>query len=135
MKLIPTHQVHRDHLQNKMAKIPIDGSWCVEIKKVTKKRSINQNSMYWAWMTIIAEEYGAPSDKNYYHNYFKKEFLPIVSKEMFGRNLRCYKETSSLSVEEFTEYLDKIERFVMGMGLELPKVLGKQYDQMMEVYG
>jgi hypothetical protein len=136
VKTIPTTKQTIEYLKKRLDEMPLDGKYSVEIKKVKSKRSIDQNALYWAWMTYIASEFsGTRTDKEYYHNHFKSEYLPAVVKDILGKQVRCYKSTSDLTTEEFTEYLSRIEADMLKVGYELPKVLGKQYDQMMEVYG
>lgn len=136
MKTIPTTKQAIEFLKGKLDKMPLDGKYYVEIKAIKTKRSIDQNALYWAWMTYIASEFsGTRTDKEYYHGYFKSQYLPAIVKDILGKQVRCYKGTSDLTTEEFTEYLNRIEADMLRIGYELPKVLGKKYDQLMEIYG
>src|SRR5665811_2051765 len=46
----------------------------IEIKKRAKKRTIDQNSLYWLWLTCIEKETG--NDKNEFHLLYRANFLP-----------------------------------------------------------
>lgn len=70
------------------------------------KRTIRQNSYYWAYIAIIAAETGnGPDDL---HTLFKHEFLSGTVVEVMGKQVVREASTTDLSRLEFGEYIDKI---------------------------
>lgn len=78
----------------------------VEIDRRKNKRSLTQNSFYWLYLTIIADETGEIQDD--LHEYFKRKFLPPIEKKILGQVVRLPGSTTDLSKFDFGEYLDKI---------------------------
>jgi hypothetical protein len=93
------------------------GPYEIKISKYREKRSIDQNSLYWLWLTCISEETG--NDKEDLHSYFKERYLDrhIVR---FGRNYKsCSPSTGALDTAQFTDYLRCIERDMAECGIVL----------------
>ena len=78
----------------------------VIIKKVTKKRTINQNRYLWAIYTMLADHIGTTSDDM--HVTLKKMFLPIPTGKFGWTKPGSSKE---LSTAEMTTYIDNIKRW------------------------
>ena len=78
----------------------------VEVERMKSKRSLSQNSFYWLYLTVIADETGEIQDD--LHEYFKRKFLPPVEKKILGRVVRLPGSTTDLSKFDFGEYLEKI---------------------------
>ena len=89
--------------------LPLEPVMEVTIKPWKKKRSVQQNKLYWMWMGIISEEVGHSSEEM--HELFASKLLPLESKEVCGEVVNIRKSTTKLSVKEFTEYLLKVEAF------------------------
>lgn len=85
----------------------------VEIKRVRKIRSINQNSLYWAWLEIISTDTGYDSEE--LHTTFKSMFLVDRTKK-----IPLVRSTTKLDKLQFGQYLDKIERVASELGIVLP---------------
>lgn len=104
----------------------------IEIKEIKPKRSIDQNSLYWLWLTCIQEETG--QDKNELHLLYRAMFLTkddnyiisIIRPELWQQlkimfnNFKFIKylpeiidvisrSTTDLDTKEFTDYLGKIQ--------------------------
>lgn len=79
---------------------------CV-IKVFRKKRSLDQNDLYWAWITAIANYIG--DDKNSVHEAYKRKFLPWAKIELPGE-LGYYSpgHTPECNTQEFNKYLNDI---------------------------
>lgn len=90
----------------------------VIVKKHYKKRSERQNAYYWVCMTIIGNEIGEePEDM---HATFKSMFL-TKNKEVRGNKIRIIPSTTKLSTMQFSDYFDKVQRFVgTELGITLP---------------
>ncbi len=81
-----------------------DGKYVMVIKEIQHSRSLQQNRLYWIWLTIIADETG--HEPKEMHEYFRAEFLTCLDKKF-----PYVRSTTDLSVGEFTAYLNKIEFF------------------------
>lgn len=130
-----------------------------------KDRSVLQNKLYWVWVTIIADEWGWT--KNDTHIYFiKRHLVKIYERDEEGyaamleavRNVirsgdkkagkimadYIFKNTSTTAanVKQFTEYLNDIEKEMIGRGFALPHPLDyysamgtKQQKQFKDIQG
>jgi hypothetical protein len=112
MKIFIDCDAKRNDAITAIVKLIIDkkNKWCFEIKKYRKKRSLDQNSLYWMWMSILEKESGTGYIKEEFHEYFLRYF-GIFSKEMFESNL--YKRTSEMTTIEMYEYMEKIRHFCL----------------------
>jgi len=90
-----------------------DGVYEIRIKKWRKKRSLQQNNLYWLWIGIIAKDTGYDGDE--LHTTFRGMFLTDESKK-----LPLIRSTTALTTMEFGQYLGKIERKMADMGISLP---------------
>ena len=93
--------------------------WDVEIKEYKKNRSKSQNALYWKWLTIIGNDLGYSKDE--LHIVFADKFLEPIEVIALGVKAKGHPSTSSLNVDEFSEYLKTIERFAISeLGMRLP---------------
>lgn len=115
----------------------------VVVKPHKKDRSAQQNSLYWKWLTVIAGERGELKED--IHEEFKSRMLaPIFERDDpdgYGQMMQAirtvYREnkemalhlrketikltsTTDCTVEQFTEYLNEIDRYCMKEGICLP---------------
>ena len=72
-----------------------------------KIRTINQNNLYWVYLSLIAESTGNTDQE--LHEFFKEEFIVPDEIELFGKKSRRYKSTTKMSPMEFSDYIKKIE--------------------------
>jgi len=89
----------------------------VIVRKWKKRRVIEQNSLYWAYLKMIEEDTGNPSV--YLHEYFKNSLLPHRVISLGGKKYEVPMSTTELSTIEFTNYLKRIEAET---GLPIPPV-------------
>jgi hypothetical protein len=81
------------------------------------KRTIQQNRYYWGvYLPLIAEQTGE-HDLEALHKYFSGKFLTLEIKIVFGEKVRKTKSTTSLSKNDFSEYIMNIES---DTGIEAP---------------
>jgi hypothetical protein len=73
------------------------------------RRSEQQNRYYWNYLTEICKETGEESPERL-HNLFKGLFLTTSIDQVFGHKVRTTRSTTSLSTQEFNEYITQIER-------------------------
>lgn len=102
-------------------------------KKYKKVRSINQNSLYWKWISCIEDETG--QDKEDLHDYFRQKYLGSSINETLGEQFMVLRSTANLDSSEFTEYLDLIKRFAaQRLSISLPQPGDQGWDQFNERY-
>lgn len=92
----------------------------VEVKKYRKDRSLPQLKYYWSVIIrILSEDLGY--EENETHELLKSLFLRRVV-ELRGKKYVIIRSTSSLSTDEFAEYIEKIKRWAsIEAGIFLPE--------------
>lgn len=93
-----------------------------EVKNDKPKRTTRQNSLYWLYLTIISDETG--NSKEDLHEYFKLNLLGYETHKILTRDgkeieFQKLRSTTKLSKQEFSEYMDRIERLT---GIPIPDV-------------
>ncbi len=78
----------------------------VTIEKETGVRSFSQNSFYWVYLGIIADETG--DNAGDLHEYFKRQFLPPKFIKVLGKEVKIPTSTTELSKTDMGDYLDRI---------------------------
>lgn len=115
-------QIHLDNCINFLRKTVCDGRTCVEVKDYVKNRSDAQNRLYWAYMGVFAKETG--DSKEMQHLNFASTLLGFdeVPGMRQGEEVVFIRprHTSTLTTQEFTDYLRKIEMTAAKMGWRLP---------------
>lgn len=104
----------------------------IEIREIKKKRTLDQNGLYWLWLTVVEKESGYTREE--LHCLFKAKFLRkdvpknlIIPKTMerineLAGNFEYYdylpniidvisKSTTELDTKEFAKYLTEIQDF------------------------
>jgi hypothetical protein len=76
------------------------------IEEEKRVRTRSQNSYYWVYLGVIAEETGDNPDD--LHEFFKRKLLHPVFKTIRGEEIKLPRSTTELTKLEFGEYLDKI---------------------------
>lgn len=77
----------------------------VVLEEVKKKRSLNQNDLFWSWCSDFGDHTG--NFKDYIYKYFEDEFCPVVERNINGEAtfIKCAKK---LSTKQFSEYMEKV---------------------------
>lgn len=105
------------------------------IKKHRRKRTIQQNKLYWMWLNALSDNIGTDADS--LHEILKNKLL--VGENRFIKGLgACYISgtTKDLDTKEFTEYLNKIQEWsnsFLNYRLPCPEDIG--WDEFYESYG
>jgi hypothetical protein len=87
------------------------------IKPFKKNRSVAQNSLYWKWMMICADELGYT--KEGMHQTFMRELLaPIIIDTPSGDVMEY--STRKLNVKEMATYMEQVSFTAGQMGVKLP---------------
>lgn len=119
-----------------LGNLELDGSIEVIIRDYKKDRSFEQNRLYWKWLGIIAAESEDTSASM--HEFCKRKFLvPILAtKKPFydllmvvarggteddRKELAKVISTTRLTVKQFTEYLNEIEKHAASLSIVLPQ--------------
>lgn len=98
--------------------VSVEGkSLTIKIDREKTVRSHNQNSYYWFYLRLIANDTGHSEDE--LHQLFKRIFLPPEFKTILGTEVKIPRTTKNLSKWEFGQYLDKI---CAKTGVPLPDV-------------
>jgi len=86
-----------------------ENGYTVEIKKISTKRSLRQNKLYWLVITFFGRELGYTEKEEFeqIHDALKKRYLP--TEQMFGEEVSS--SSKNLPPDQFKEYLDKIYMF------------------------
>ena len=90
-----------------------DGTYEITVKKWRKKRSLDQNALYWVWLQIIAKDLGYDTEE--LHSSFRSMFLTDRSKK-----IPLVRSTTALNTLEFINYLKAVERQASSLGIVLP---------------
>lgn len=89
------------------------------ISKKTAKRTLAQNRLYHLWLNCISAETG--NDTDMLAEYFKSKFLYVRHRIIYGEQISVVPSTTTLTTEEFKEYLDKIQQWASAeQGIILP---------------
>jgi len=89
------------------------------IRKLSSKRSIQQNRYYWAACTIIANEIGLSKEE--VHDILKFKFLQeerVI--EATGEIVICFKSTAKLNKSDFADFMDSVIRWAAEMNIYIP---------------
>lgn len=99
---------HPYFYQNEINKFKEDESVTIEITSKKPKRTEQQNRYLWGvYYPQIAQETGE-YDLDYLHECFKKKFLVVGKKIVFGEEVTVYKSSTQLSVIEFSDFIASI---------------------------
>lgn len=142
-----------ENLTSFLESLPLEPEIEVIVQEKKKDRSIEQNSLLWVWITIIADEMGLTKED--VHNDLKRRLLvPIFERDepafaemmqsirkvytvghkveaqkMFDHIVRMT-STTGATVKQFTEYLKDIEKDMTGKGIVLPHPEDRYYSAM-----
>lgn len=109
----------RNDITDFIFKIPESENIKVEISSLRDKRSVDQNRLYWLWLTCVEQETG--THRNFYHEHFKNDFLQKEAGIVFGKVVYIQGTTTSSDTKQFTIYLENIRINVeVELGIRLP---------------
>ena len=105
----------------------------VTIVITKEKRTLDQNKLYWLWLSCIAKETG--NDKDDLHEYFIYKYLNPELVQVFEKMIYKRLSTTQLDTKQFTEYLNKIQVFAnTELAIELPNPEDKKFAEFYEYY-
>ncbi|MCK5604496.1 hypothetical protein KAR91_21580 [Candidatus Pacearchaeota archaeon] len=127
--MIIHNEIDKDRVIKHVQALNIDKPWSVDIKPYKKNRSLSQNKLYFLWLNTIGNDIGYTTDE--LHAIMADKFLPDEIVEYGGKQIKKDKSTSRLNTKEFTEYLEKIDRFAAAeLGIVLPSPEDLYYEAM-----
>lgn len=104
-----------------------------KIVKKTEKRTLAQNRLYYLWLNCISAETG--NEVEDLHEYLKRTFLGTRYRIIYGEGITTSFSTTDLSMEQFTEYLEKVQRWAnVEQGIILPNPEDMYFAQFAEKY-
>lgn len=115
-------ETDRKRVMDHIAMLSLGKPWQITIGPLSKRRTLSQNSLMWAWLNEVAEHI---SDHTGYetheiHEFCKRLFLPAKHVTIGGREVE-YWTTTDLTTAEMSEYMEKIYRWASSeLGLFLP---------------
>ena len=105
----------------------------VTISITREKRTLDQNNLYWLWLSCIAKETG--NDKDDLHEYFIYKYLNPELVQVFEKMIYKRLSTSTLDTKQFTGYLNKIQVFAnTELAIELPNPEDLKFAEFYEYY-
>ena len=130
-------RIHNEYTRQKaieqLQELDLKKVYICTLKKETNKRTIDQNSLYWLWLTCISQETG--QDKNDLHLLFKQMFLPRKEVIIGLQVYRIETSTKDLNTFEFKQYLDKIQIFTASeLGITLPDPEDLKFEAFKQYY-
>lgn len=96
-----------------------NGTYTIEIKQATQKRTVSQNALMWMWFACIERETGTP--KQDVHDYYCRQYLRrnVTWKD---ETITVVGETKKLNTQQMTDFLNKIQADVLvEFGITLPR--------------
>lgn len=109
--------------------------YLIILKPYIESRSIQQNCLYWSWITIVASE--TWNSKEAIHELMKMKFLSKRKRvKISGKTkyVNIMGSTKKLSVKRFTEYLDNVFLFFSENGIVLPTMEQSDIDSLIATY-
>lgn len=127
------NEIEREKAINYIAFLDISKIYHIKITQKREKRSIDQNALYWLWLTCIEQETG--HDKNELHDIFRAKFLDYERIGILDFSYDRLKSTTSLNTLQFKQYLDKIQIFANSeLYIELPNPEDLKFEQFKDYY-
>ena len=111
-----TSEEELENVRKQIGELDLTKAWEVEVKPFAFNRSTQQNKRYWALIKELGSFLGY--DEGEMHELMKYKFLSY-KQELLGDEMVVIPSTSKLTIKEFVEYLDKVERFAVSLGFKL----------------
>lgn len=90
------------------------------VRKETLGRTLSQNKYYWGVVLATLAEWSGHEPEEL-HDFLKTQWLGLRSRSLpSGHGFSVHPSTRTLSVEEFSEYVDKVVRWAAEQGVRVP---------------
>ena len=87
----------------------LDNESTIELKKVTQKRSLIQNALYWVWLTCIEKETGNPKEQM--HLLYRANLLPKSDEQITKIIIPKLWETVKIRINSY-QYFDGLSDII-----------------------
>ena len=111
-----TSEEELENVRKQIGELDLSKAWEVEVKPFAFNRSTQQNKKYWKLIGELGSFLGY--DPGEMHELMKYKFLSY-KQELLGDEMVVIPSTSKLTIKEFVEYLEKVERFAVELGFTL----------------
>ena len=120
-RIIIRDEILRQRAIDMIAELDISKPMEVTVKRYRSRRSLNQNSLYAAWVDQICDETG--NDRETVRGELRKMFAPM-KEVVWGDEVRSVpRSTAELTTAEMQDYMAKVEAFAatdLGIRLMVP---------------
>ncbi|MAG24675.1 hypothetical protein CMI47_03760 [Candidatus Pacearchaeota archaeon] len=121
--LLIRSEAGREKALRMLSCMTLDGkAWAFSLKRKPRKRSLQQNALYHKWAGIIAADLGNSHDEM--TTILRQKFLAPKVIEIYGEVYEVWPSTTTLSVAEMSDYMDKIQAWAatdLGVHLHIPE--------------
>ena len=81
---------------------------------------MSQNRYYWGVILATLSEWSGHEPEEF-HDFFKESWLHPVTRELpNGNEMTAIPTTTALTVEQFSEYVDRVVRWAAEQGVHVP---------------
>lgn len=120
-----------------LSAMSVDKPLAASIKPYKRKRSLDQNALYWLWLTDLSKylvskgrkfatkEWCHDAMRHSFLGYERSELTDVTTGEVQAR--QSLRSTTKLQTGEFTHYLEQIEAWAIGIGCLLPVPESSEY--------
>lgn len=109
-----------DNCIREIRDLPKDKAFLVTIEEKTPKRSTQQNNYYWKCISILGDHFGYTREEM--HEELAARWLGLIERKTVGGHVIIEpRSTTTLTIKEFSEYLDRI----IALGLQHEVILPK----------
>lgn len=115
-KLKVTSEEELEHARRYLGELDLSKQWDIEVKEFKSNRSVAQNKRYWRLINELGSYLGYEPEEM--HQMMKYKYLSY-KQEMLGDEMVVIPSTSDLTIKEFIEYCNNVERFAISLGFTL----------------
>ena len=114
-RIILREEEHRSYAINRVRAAPLGMEVIIQPHKAN--RSLDQNALYWKWVSIMGPELGYSKEE--LHETLMRKHLPPRIVETMSGPVEVY-TTTKLSVKEMSDYMERVSFTAGEMGVGLP---------------
>lgn len=115
-KLKVTSEEELEHVRKLLGELDLSKQWDIEVKEFKSNRSVAQNKRYWRLINELGSYLGYEPEEM--HQMMKYKYLSY-KQEMLGDEMVVIPSTSDLTIKEFIEYCNNVEKFAISLGFTL----------------
>lgn len=115
-RLKVTSEEELEHVRKLLGELDLSKQWDIEVKEFKSNRSVAQNKRYWRLINELGSYLGYEPEEM--HQMMKYKYLSY-KQEMLGDEMVVIPSTSDLTIKEFIEYCNNVERFAISLGFTL----------------